>query len=59
MYAPGWLAMVPVVGTYQLLAALVPFKTVLKLYVIDADVPTILGMPVSSNCLSTNWLVKA
>ena len=38
--------MVPVVGNYQLLAALVPFKTVLKLYAIDVDVPTILGMPV-------------
>ena len=36
---------VRVVGTCQLLAALGPFKTVLRFHVIDADVPTILGMP--------------
>ena len=33
------------VGTCQLLAALGPFKTVLRFHVIDADVPTILRMP--------------
>ena len=33
------------VGTCQLLAALGPFKTVLRFYVIDAYVPTILEMP--------------
>ena len=33
------------VGTCQLLAALGPFKTVLRFHVIDANVPTILGMP--------------
>ena len=33
------------VGACQLLAALGPFKTVLRFHVIDADVPTILGMP--------------
>ena len=32
------------VGTCQLLAVLKPFKIVLRFYVIDADVPTILGM---------------
>ena len=36
---------VPVVGTCQILAALGPFKTVLRLYVINADVPIILGIP--------------
>ena len=33
------------VGTYQFMAALGPFKIVLRFYVIDADIPTILGMP--------------
>ena len=33
------------VGTCQFLAALGPFKTVLRFHVIDADVCTILGMP--------------
>ena len=33
------------VGICRLLAALEPFKTVLRFYVINADVPTILGMP--------------
>ena len=37
--------MVPVVETCWLLAALGPFKTVLRFHIIDADVPTILGMP--------------
>ena len=32
------------VGTCQLLAALRPLKIVLRFYIIDADVPTILGM---------------
>ena len=33
------------VGAYQLLAALGPFKTVLRFHVVDADVPTILKVP--------------
>ena len=33
-----------VVETYQLLAALGPFKILLRFHVIDADIPTILGM---------------
>ena len=32
-------------GSCQFLAVLGPFKTVLRFYVIDADVPTILEMP--------------
>ena len=32
-------------GTCQFLAALGPFKTVLRFHAIDADVPTILGLP--------------
>ena len=45
------------VGACQLLAALGPFKTVLRFHVIDANVNTILGMPfiVTSN-LKTDWL---
>ena len=36
---------VPGVRTCLLLAALGPFNTVLRFYIIDSDVPNILGMP--------------
>ena len=36
---------VPVVGICQLLAELGPFKIVLRFYIVDTNVPTILRMP--------------
>ena len=41
MHIPGGISQI-IVG---LLGALGPFKIVLRFHVIDADVPTILGMP--------------